>query len=154
MKREPYPSDVSDDTWTLQRAHSPPWVLRPLLLGVITCWLVACAGLDATTTPYAGAPHYPPSDPASVQVLRTQPTKSHDRLGEIVVDASTHSATLGNEVEQKLRQEAAKLGADAVVVVYDRLHPVGAYVMGGYWDQRIERVTEHTVVGVAIKYQP
>jgi hypothetical protein len=123
-------------------------------LGVITCWLVACAGLDATTTPYAGAPHYPPSDPASVQVLRTQPTKSHDRLGEIVVDASTHSATLGNEVEQKLRQEAAKLGADAVVVVHDRLQPMGAYFMGGYWDQRIERVTEHTVVGVAIKYQP
>jgi hypothetical protein len=133
---------------------SSRWVLGSLLLGALTCWLVACTSLDATTTPYAGAPHYPPSDPASVQILRTQPTKPHDRLGEIIVDVSTHPATLGNGVEQKLRQEAAKMGADAVVVVYDRLQPLGAYVMGGYWDQSVETVTEHNVVGVAIKYRP
>jgi hypothetical protein len=76
----------------------------------------------------------------------------HDRLGEIVVDAAIHPATLGNDVEQKLRQEAAKMGADAAVVVYNRLQPMGAYVMGGYWDQSIETVTERNVVGVAIKY--
>jgi uncharacterized protein YbjQ (UPF0145 family) len=154
MERKPYPSDVRDDTWTLQRAHRPCWVLGSLLLGVITCWLVACASLNTTMTPYAGASHYPPGDPASVQILRTEPTKSHDRLGEIVVDAATHSATPGNKVEQKLRQEAAKLGADAVVVVYDRLQPMGASVMSGYWDRSIETVTGHTIVGVAIKYRP
>jgi hypothetical protein len=76
----------------------------------------------------------------------------HDRLGEIVVDAAIHPAPLGNDVEQKLRQEAAKMGADAAVVVYNRLQPMGAYVMGGYWDQSIETVTERNVVGVAIKY--
>jgi hypothetical protein len=89
-----------------------------------------------------------------VQILRTQPTQPHDRLGEIAVDTATHSATLGNDMEQKLRQEAAKMGADAVVVVYDRLQPMGAYVMGGYWDQSIETVTERDIVGVAIKYRP
>jgi hypothetical protein len=123
-------------------------------LGAFTCWFVACAKLDTTTTSYTGAPHYPPVHSASVHILRTHPTQSHDRLGEIAVDTATHSATRGNEVEQKLRQEAAKLGADAVVVVYDRLHPVGAYVMGGYWDQSVETVTERDVVGVAIKYRP
>ena len=90
------------------------------------------------------------SSPFRVSILST--LKSHDRLGEIVVDTATHSATLGKDVEQKLRQEAAKLGADAVVVVYDRRQPMGAYVMGGYWDQSIETVTERNVVGVAIKY--
>jgi hypothetical protein len=154
MERKPYPRDVSDDEWTLQHVHSSRWVLGSLLLGALTCWLVACASLDATTTPYAGAPHYSPGDSASVQILRTKPTKPHDRLGEIIVDASIHPATLGNDVEQKLRQEAAKMGADAVVVVYDRLQPMGVYVMGGYWDQSIETVTEHNVVGVAIKYRP
>jgi hypothetical protein len=154
MERKPYPRDVSDDEWTLQHVHSSRWVLGSFLLGALTCWLVACASLDATTTQYAGAPHYPPGDPASVQILRIKPTKPHDRLGEIIVDASIHPATLGNDVEQKLRQEAAKMGADAVVVVYDRLQPMGVYVMGGYWDQSIETVTEHNVVGVAIKYRP
>jgi hypothetical protein len=154
MERKPYSRDVRDDEWTLQHVHSSRWVLGSLLLGALTCWLVACASLDASTTHYAGAPHYPPSNPASVQILHTQPTKPHDRLGEIIVDVSTHSATLGNDVEQKLRQEAAKMGADAVVVVYDRLQPMGAYVMGGYWDQSVETVTERDVVGVAIKYRP
>ncbi len=154
MERKPYSSDAIDDEWTLQHVHSSRWVLGSLLLAALTCWLVACASLDATTTPYASAPHYPPSDPASVQILRTQPTKSHDRLGEIAVDTATHSATLGHDIEQKLRQEAAKLGADAVVVVYDRLQPLGPYVMSGYWDQSIETVTERNVVGVAIKYRP
>ena len=70
------------------------------------------------------------------------------------MDAAINPATLGNDVEPKLRQEAAKIGADAVVVVYDRHQPMGAYVMGGYWDRRIETVTEHTIVGVAIKYRP
>jgi hypothetical protein len=69
------------------------------------------------------------------------------------VDAITHSATLHNDVEQKLGQEAAKMGADAMVVVYDHLQPMGAYVMGRYWDQRIETVTGRNVVGVAIKYR-
>ena len=133
---------------------SSRWVLGSLLLGALTCWLVACTSLDATTTPYAGAPHYPPSDPASVQILRTKPTKPHDRLSEIIVDASIHPAPLGNDVEQKLHQEAAKMGADAVVVVSDHRQPMGAYVMGGYWDQSIETVTEHNVVAVAIKYRP
>ena len=99
MERKPYPRDVSDDEWTLQHVHSSRWVLGPLLLGALTCWLVACASLDATTTPYAGAP----SDPASVQILRTKPTKSHDRLSEIVMDAAIHPVTLGNDVERKLR---------------------------------------------------
>ena len=154
MERKPYPRDVRDDEWTLQHVHSSRWVLGSLLLGALTCWLVAYVSLDATTTHYVGAPHDPPSNPASVQILRPQPTKPHDRLGEIIVDVSTHPATLGNGVEQKLRQEAAKMGADAVVVVYDRLQPPGAYVMSGYWDQSIETVTERNVVGVAIKYRP
>jgi hypothetical protein len=86
MERKLYPSDVRDDAWALQGERSMRWVLRSLLLGVLTCWLVACASLDTTTTPYAGAPPYPPGDPASVQILRTQPTQPHDRLGEIIVD--------------------------------------------------------------------
>src|SRR5688500_4025109 len=141
MERKPYPPDVRDDERALPHVHSSRWVLGFFLLGTLTCWLAACASLHATTTPYTDASHYPPVNPASVHIVRTQPTQLHDRLGEIVVDAPTHSVTPSHDIEQKLRQEAAKLGADAVVVVYDRLQPMGTYAMGGYWDQRVETVT-------------
>jgi hypothetical protein len=49
--------------------------------------------------------------------LRSEPTRPNDRLGEIMIDASTDPAPPLTEVEAKLRKEAAKLGADAVVVV-------------------------------------
>jgi hypothetical protein len=48
-----------------------------------------------------------------------------------MVDASTEFPPPITEVEGKLRTEASKLGADAVVVVVDRSQPVGAYVWDG-----------------------
>ena len=62
------------------------------------------------------------------------------------VDAQTtayvgveHSAPI-TQVEQKLREEGAKPGADAVVVVYDRTQPVTAYVTGPLWSRDIETI--------------
>jgi hypothetical protein len=125
-----------------------PWLaLVGLLLG-------ACATLDATTVQYVGAPRLPPRDAATVEIVRVEPTRPHDRLGEIVVDASTDPGPPVAEVEDKLRAEAGKLGADAVVVVYDRLEPVGAYVYGPWWSRSVSTVTGRKVVGVAIKYRP
>jgi hypothetical protein len=101
-----------------------------------------------------GAPHQLPSDPAAVTILRTEPTRPHDRLGEVLVDASTDPAPPIAKVEEKLRQEAAKLGADAVVVVYDRVQPTAVYVTGGWWTRNVQTVTGRKLIGVAIKYKP
>ena len=62
-------------------------------------------------------------------------------------------APLVEKIEAKLRDEAGKLGADAVVVVYDRVQPTAAYVSGPVWDRSIQAVTGRKVVGVAIKYR-
>jgi hypothetical protein len=124
------------------------------LLAVFACILTACATVDATTKQDIGAPHFPPSDPARVQILRVEPQKAHERLGDIVVDASTEPAPPVEKIEAKLRDEAGKLGADAVVVVYDRVQPTAAYVSGPLWARDIETVTGRKVVGVAIKYRP
>jgi hypothetical protein len=102
---------------------------------------------------YVGAPRFPPSDPASVQIVRIEPTRPHERLGEIVVDTSTEPAPPIAEVEEKLRTEAGKLGADAVVVVLDRIQPVGAYVSGPWWGRSVDVITGRKVVGMAIRYQ-
>jgi hypothetical protein len=45
--------------------HSPRWV--------------PCASLNATMTPYTDVLHCPPGDPASMQILRTEPTKAISR---------------------------------------------------------------------------
>jgi hypothetical protein len=121
---------------------------------VLTGLLGACATLDVTTSPYVGAPRLAPRDAATVEIVRVEPTRPHDRLGEIMVDASTDPAPPVAEVEDKLRTEAGKLGADAVVVVYDRLEPVGAYVYGPWWNRSLNTITGRKVVGVAIKYRP
>jgi hypothetical protein len=114
----------------------------------------ACASVSATSMQYVGAPHLPPSDPAGVEILRMPPARAHERLGEVALTASIQPSSPVSEVEAQLRTRASTLGADAVVVVYDALQPVGAYVTGGWWlDRNVYTVTGRRLVGVAIKYR-
>jgi len=115
--------------------------------------LAACASIDVQSTQYVGAPIYQPTDAKSVQILRTEPTVPHDRLGEVMVDASTDPPPPVVEIEQKLCQAAAKMGANAVVVVLDRVQPVAAYVTGPYWGRSIESVSGRKVIGIAIRFR-
>jgi len=124
-----------------------------LVLTAFAVMLAACATVDVSTTQYVGAPRYQPTEPTAVQILRTEPTAPHDRLGEIMVDASTDPAPTIVEVEQKLCKAAGKLGADAVVVVYDRVQPVAAYASGPWWGRSVETISGRKVVAVAIRYQ-
>jgi hypothetical protein len=94
-----------------------------LLCGVLACFLVSCAYVDATTTQYVGVPRFPPSDPKTVQILRGEPMQPHDRLGEILLDISVDPAPDVSEVEQRLKEEAASWGANAVLVVRDQVMP-------------------------------
>jgi hypothetical protein len=124
-----------------------------LLLLTAVVMLGACATVDVTTTEYVDAPRYQPTEPTAVQILRTEPTVPHDRLGEVMVDASTDPAPPIVEVEQKLCKAAAKLGADAVVVVYDRIQPVAAYVSGPWWGRNIESISGRKLIAVAIRFR-
>jgi hypothetical protein len=124
-----------------------------LLLLTAVVMLAACATVDVTTTEYVDAPRYQPTEPTAVQILRTEPTVPHDRLGEVMVDASTDPAPPIVEVEQKLCKAAAKLGADAVVVVYDRIQPVAAYVSGPWWGRNIESISGRKLIAVAIRFR-
>ena len=80
--------------------------------------------------------------------------RAHERIGEVSLTASTTPAPAVVEVEEKLRAKASTLGADAVVVVYDALQPVGLYTTGGWWlDRNVYTVTGRRLVAVAIKYR-
>lgn len=86
-------------------------------------------------------------------MLRTEPLRPHVRLGEVLIDASVDPAPPITQVEEKLREESAKLGGDAVVVVYDHIQPVAAYVTGPLWSRDIETIQGRKLKGIVIKYR-
>ncbi|HEY3065016.1 MAG TPA: hypothetical protein VGL09_04450 [Methylomirabilota bacterium] len=131
--------------------------MRAWLTATVLAWATSsCATISTTSMPYVGAAQRPPTDPMSVQILQAMPAAPYERLGEISVTASTSPAPAMSDIEQKLREKAAALGADAAVVVYDGLQPIGAYISGGLWwpsDRTVYPVTGRRLVAVAIKYQ-
>lgn len=140
-------------------AYNASWSTRfkmSLLAGGLTAAFLAlsgCATVDAQTTAYVGVEHPAPTLASEVVVLRTEPLRPHVRLGEVLIDASVEPAPPITEVEQKLREESAKLGGDAVVVVYDHIQAVGAYVRGGVWSRDIETIEGRKLKGIVIKYR-
>ena len=138
-----------------QRDLLAGWLIESLFIILVLFFVIAvlaaCATVDGKSMPYIGGPRPPPTDPAHVAIVREPPTQPNDQLGEVVVDASTQPAPSIEQIEEKLRSEAAKLGADAVVIVLDRIQPVGFYVYGPWGGA--DPVFGRRVVGVAIKYR-
>jgi len=99
--------------------------------------VAACAYVDASTTQYVGVPRFPSTDPASVKVLNAEPSGRFDRLGEVLLDISLDPKPPVDDIERKLREEAAKWGANAVYVVRDT----------------ITRVDGHKLVAIAIRFR-
>jgi len=136
-----------------------PWSTRckmTLLTGGLVGALLAlngCATIDAQTTAYVGVEHPAPTLAAEVVVLRAAPARPFVRLGEVLIDASIDPAPPITQVEEKLKEETAKLGGDAVVVVYDQIGTVGAYVSGPLWSRDIETIQGRKLKGIVIKYK-
>ena len=118
-------------SWFLFSRLPRPLLTAALIASVLA--LAACATVDAQTTAYVGVEHPAPTLASEVQIMRVAPIRPFVRIGEILIDASVDPAPPITQVEEKLREQAATLGADAVVVVYDQIQPVAAYVSGPLW---------------------
>lgn len=129
--------------------RSPRRALPLLLASVIA--LGGCATVDVSSERYLGIPQAAPTDPARVEILRREPKRPHVRLGEVFLSPTSGAGT--SELELALRKEAAKLGADAAVVVHDRTRRVGTFVSGNWWVRHYAPVYGRQVVAVAIRYQ-
>lgn len=127
-------------------------VCLAVLLGSAFLAVTGCNTVSVSTRQDIGVPNYPPTDPAQVQILRTEPTRPHVRLGEVTAEPSSDSVS-ASQIEAALQKAAAKLGADAAVVVYDKTQVMGAIVTGPWWGRSIENVEGRVVVAVAIKYK-
>jgi len=126
-------------------------------------WLISCAaltGLVAVTgcntvsissRQYLGGPTYPPTDPAQVQILRTEPTRPNVQLGQVQAEPSSDSVD-NTKIEQALQKSAARMGANAVVIVADRTQYMGATVTGPLWARSVNQITGRVIIGVAIRY--
>lgn len=113
--------------------------------------VVGCATVSVESHRYLGAPTFAPTDPARVEILRREPRRPHEQLGEIVLQPSGDPGVA--QLEQALRAEAAKMGADAAVVVSDRTRRIGSYVSGGWWTRRAYPVYGRVIVAVGVRYR-
>ena len=113
--------------------------------------VTGCKTVSTSSHQYLGVQAFPASDPAQVQILREMPTRAHVKLGE--VEAQPSSSGVGNQqIEQALQKAAAKLGANAVVIVADRSQVVGGIVTGPPWARSFNTISGRVIIGVAIRY--
>ena len=117
-----------------------------LVLAVLVVGLAACARPYGHRY-YPDAPRFAPTHPSAVDLLRREPRRAHLRLGEVWLRPEPDMSR--RYVERRLREEAARMGADALVVVVDRFYrePV--------WDRGYGRgrYSERQIIGIAIRYR-
>jgi hypothetical protein len=113
--------------------------------------VTGCNTVSINSNQYLGGPMYAATDPASVQILRTPPVRPHVRLGEITAEPSSDNVGV-QKIEAALQKAAAKMGANAVVIIYDRTQVTGAFINGPWYGRTIERTEGRVIIGVAIRY--
>jgi hypothetical protein len=129
------------------------WSVPTLATALAGLLLAGCSSLSDHTIQYVGAPRPPRNDPYQVELLREEPTRSFDRLGEVVVEASLNPPPAIEKIEDRLRAGAANLGADAVFLVTDQTQVTGTQFWGPYWAPSATPTQSRVIVGIAIKYK-
>ena len=110
-----------------------------------------CSTVSIDSKQYLGLPNYPPTDPAQVQILRKEPAEPHVQLGEIRAEPFSDS-TSAEKIEAALQKAGAKMGANAVVIVYDRTQVTGAMVSGPWYGRSVQQIEGRVIIGVPIRY--
>ena len=122
-----------------------------LLAAALAASCVSCSSVSSSSERLIGGPSFPPTRPENVLILRREPRKPHDRIGHVYVEPS--GAPPVSDIEQAIRVEAAKLGADAAVIVFDRTQRVGTAIEGPWWNRRAYPITGRKIIAVAIRYR-
>lgn len=117
-----------------------------------TLFLVTgCNTVSINSYQYLGGQSYPPSNPAPIEILRKAPVRPHVQLGEVRAEPASDRVSV-QKIETTLREAAAKMGADAIVIVHDRTEITGEIVTGPWYGYSIQQVMGRVIVGIAIKY--
>jgi hypothetical protein len=127
-------------------------VTRLSVLAGLLLLLAGCNTVSVSSKQYLGMPIYPPTDPASVQIMRSAPVVIVQRLGEVSAEPNGNPSV--ESIEAKMRDAAAKMGANAVVIVSDNTTRMGAIIVGPWYDRQISSQYQRAIVGVAVRYPP
>ncbi len=119
-----------------------------MITAIIVAWSAACFYPYAGGHHFSGSPRFAPTDPAHVRLLRHEPNRPHIQLGEVWLRPDPGMSA--RFVERRLREKAAALGADALVIVEDRY--LRGHAARHYWHGRVA-YRERVIVGIAIRYR-
>ncbi len=115
---------------------------------VITAWFSSCrpyVGFDF----YPGTPRFERTHPDRVILLRSRPRRNHIELGEVWIRPKPRMSRYF--VENKLREKAARMGADALIITVDEYFRDRVAVRRYRRGMMIYR--ERLIVGVAIRFR-
>ena len=119
------------------------------MLVLVLLLLPACSGIKVESKLYPGVPTYLPISPESVEILRSPPLGPYQRMGEIHIQPQGTPSQ--KEILKKFKKAAAKMGADAVVLVADKSMLVGGPVAGPeWWNAELSPGSDRIIVGIAI----
>jgi hypothetical protein len=112
-----------------------------LALTCITTTLLLAGCATDVANRYYSATHYPSKDPAKVQVLRREPSRPY----KVIADFQSRW-----DHPESLRVKAAKIGADAVIIV----QPGGCYRTDQQWaGHDLYAGSSARICGTAIVYK-
>src|SRR5581483_10013584 len=87
-----------------------------------------CSTVDVTKTSKG---YVEPTNPNDVQILETKPDRPYEELGTVSTTGWSPSDTA--KLHNALRDKAAPLGANAVIIVSSGMTPTGAFGSMQMW---------------------
>jgi hypothetical protein len=95
-----------------------PYTLSPLIAAFFISGLLlaGCTTVNPVrVVPAVGMPRYSPTNQATVVILREEPSRLHEILGQIIIEPQDIMAV--PDMELMMRRAAAGMGADAAVII-------------------------------------
>lgn len=125
-------------------------VLAAVTLAAST--VASCSYVNARSIHFVGRPEFPPTDPATVDILHRPPMRPHDVLGQVMIEPEGDPSQ--DAIEEKLRAETAAMGGNAAVIVHDQLQRVGSVWTGGPWwgGGQIQPVMGEVISAIVVRF--
>ena len=121
---------------------------KAFVLVLLVAVLVSCSPVRVRMFP--GTPHFRSTSPQSVDLLRREPSRPHIAFAELVYRPSPRVSR--HEVDWVLRERAARIGADALIIETDNVYRESVWA-SPYRRIRSFPQYERVIVGVAIRYR-
>jgi hypothetical protein len=126
-------------------------IIPVLPLVAVLAVLTGCSSIQENSHAYLGTGHYSPVQPTQVAILTEEPKQPKEKIGEVRLVVS--GSPVREKIEKRLRDAAAKMGADAVFIVYDKMHVFPVTYVDWWGPSSTDLSMERNIVGIAVKYK-